>query len=72
MFYEIYFLMDKTKKITIQDVARYANVSVGTIDRVIHNRGKVSIEKKQKIEEAIKKLNFNFNSILIQKAKPFL
>lgn len=53
--------MDKTKKITIQDVAKYADVSVGTIDRVIHNRGKVSAEKKQKIEEAIKKLNFNPN-----------
>ena len=53
--------MDRTKKITIQDVAKYANVSVGTIDRVIHNRGKVSAEKKQKIEEAIKKLNFNPN-----------
>jgi LacI family transcriptional regulator len=53
--------MEKTKKVTIQDVARYANVSVGTIDRVIHNRGKVSAEKKQKIEEAIKKLNFNPN-----------
>lgn len=50
--------MEKSKKVTIQDVANYANVSVGTIDRVIHNRGKVSPEKKQKIEEAIKKLNF--------------
>ncbi|MCG6186730.1 substrate-binding domain-containing protein [Maribellus maritimus] len=55
--------MEKSKKVTIQDVANYANVSVGTIDRVIHNRGKVSPEKKQKIEEAIKKLNFNPNLI---------
>ncbi len=53
--------MERSKKITIQDVARYANVSTGTIDRVIHNRGKVSPEKKQKIEEAIRKLNFNPN-----------
>ncbi len=53
--------MERTKKITIQDVAKYANVSVGTIDRVIHNRGKVSPEKKQKVEDAIKKLNFNPN-----------
>lgn len=55
--------MGKAKKVTIQDVANYANVSVGTIDRVIHNRGKVSAEKKQKIEEAIKKLDFNPNLI---------
>lgn len=53
--------MDRTKKITIQDVAKYANVSVGTIDRVIHNRGKVSADKKKKIEDAIEKLNFNPN-----------
>ncbi len=53
--------MEKVKKITIQDVADYANVSVGTIDRVIHNRGRVSDEKKSRVEEAIKKLNFNPN-----------
>ncbi len=55
--------MKRTKKVTIQDVARYANVSVGTIDRVIHNRGKVSHEKREKIEAAIKKLNFNPNML---------
>ncbi|SHF64985.1 transcriptional regulator, LacI family [Mariniphaga anaerophila] len=53
--------MEKIRKVTIQDVARYANVSVGTIDRVIHNRGKVSPEKRKKVEEAIEKLNFNPN-----------
>ncbi len=55
--------MERTKKITIQDVARYTNVSVGTIDRVIHNRGRVSPEKRKKVEEAIKKLNFNPNML---------
>jgi LacI family transcriptional regulator len=55
--------MDRSKKITIQDVAKYANVSVGTIDRVIHNRGNVSADKKLKVEEAIKKLNFNPNQL---------
>ena len=55
--------MDRTKKVTIQDVARYANVSAGTIDRVIHNRGRVSPEKRRKVEEAIKKLNFNPNML---------
>ncbi len=53
--------MKRIKKVTIQDVARYANVSAGTIDRVIHNRGKVSADKRKKIEEAIEKLNFNPN-----------
>ena len=53
--------MVKNKKTTIQDLADYANVSIGTIDRVLHNRGKVSIAKRKKVEEAIEKLNFNPN-----------
>ncbi len=51
----------QNKKITIQDIANYTNISVGTIDRVIHKRGKVSPDKRKKIEEAIDKLNFNPN-----------
>jgi LacI family transcriptional regulator len=50
-----------TKRITIQDVARYAKVSAGTVDRVIHNRGKVSADKKRRIEVAISEHNFNPN-----------
>jgi LacI family transcriptional regulator len=53
--------LEKSKKITIQDIARHANVSPGTVDRVLHNRGKVSPEKKQKIDDAIKELNYNPN-----------
>lgn len=53
--------MAKNKKTTIQDLANYANVSIGTIDRVIHKRGKVSEAKKKKVEEAIKELGFNPN-----------
>ncbi len=55
--------MDKTRKITIQDVARHANVSAGTIDRVIHNRGRVSPEKRKRVEAAIASLNFNPNML---------
>lgn len=53
--------MSKEKKATIQDIAEFAGVSTGTVDRVIHNRGKVIVEKKQRIEDAIKQLNFNPN-----------
>ncbi|HLT51479.1 MAG TPA: LacI family DNA-binding transcriptional regulator [Arenibacter sp.] len=53
--------MNKVKKTTIQDLADYANVSIGTVDRVIHKRGKVSSTKQRKVEEAIKNLNFNPN-----------
>jgi LacI family transcriptional regulator len=38
------------KRITIQDIARHANVSTGTVDRVIHNRGKVTEDKKKKLK----------------------
>lgn len=51
------------KKITIQDIARHSKVSAGTVDRVIHNRGKVSADKKKKIEDAVKELNFNPNML---------
>lgn len=53
--------MKKTKKVTLQDVARCANVSVGTVDRIIHKRGKVALDKKHKVEEAIKQLDFKTN-----------
>ncbi len=53
--------MDRLKKTTIQDIADYTDISIGTIDRVIHNRGKVSRIKKEKIEEAIRVLDFNPN-----------
>lgn len=53
--------MKRTQKITIQDIARHANVSPGTVDRVIHDRGKVSPENEQKIKDAIEKLNYNPN-----------
>ena len=53
--------MSKIKNPTIQDLADYAHVSVGTVDRVIHHRGRVSPAKKKRVEEAIKQLNFNPN-----------
>ncbi|NJM15695.1 MAG: LacI family DNA-binding transcriptional regulator, partial [Bacteroidales bacterium] len=28
-----------SEKITIKDIAKLANVSIGTVDRVLHNRG---------------------------------
>ncbi len=30
------------RKVRIKDIAEIANVSIGTVDRVIHNRGEVS------------------------------
>lgn len=46
---------------TIKDIAQLANVSIGTVDRVLHNRGFVSPETQSKVEWAIKKLNYTPN-----------
>lgn len=49
--------------ITIKDLARLANVSRGTVDRVVNNRGGVEEKTKQAIEELIKKHNFKPNKV---------
>ena len=36
-------------KTTGVDIAKKANVSIGTVDRVLHNRGEVSESTKNKI-----------------------
>jgi LacI family transcriptional regulator len=46
------------KKITIKDIAQLAGVSIGTVDRVIHNRGEVSGKTKAKILKITKALNY--------------
>lgn len=49
--------------ITIKDIAKEANVSAGTVDRVLHNRGGVSTETEQKIKKILKERNFKINLI---------
>ena len=39
---------------TITEIARQANVSIATVDRVLHNRGRVAKETKERIEKIIK------------------
>ncbi|AUP77555.1 substrate-binding domain-containing protein [Flavivirga eckloniae] len=46
---------------TIKDIAALANVSIGTVDRVIHNRPGVSEKTKAHIEKIIKEHNFQIN-----------
>lgn len=45
-------------KIRIKDIARLAQVSPGTVDRVLHNRGEVSEKTRARIEEIIQDLNY--------------
>ncbi|WP_027137020.1 LacI family DNA-binding transcriptional regulator [Gaetbulibacter saemankumensis] len=52
-----------TKKYTIKDIAEMAGVSKGTVDRVLHNRGKVSDSAKEKITKILEEINFKPNPI---------
>ena len=56
-------------KVTVTDVAREAGVSIGTVDRVLHERGEVSEKTKVKVKEAIRKLGYemNLNASLLAK-----
>jgi len=46
---------------SIKEIAALANVSIGTVDRVLHNRGRVSKETKARIERIVTKLGYRPN-----------
>ena len=46
-------MTDKTKNVRISDIARMAGVSVGTVDRILHNRGKVSKTAQEKVNRVL-------------------
>lgn len=60
-------------KITIQDVAKEAGVSITTVSRVMNNNYPVSRDTREKVEKAVKKLNFNpsylARSLIIKKTE---
>ncbi len=45
-------------KIRIVDIAKKAGVSVGTVDRIIHQRGRYSKDANEKVQKAIKELGY--------------
>jgi LacI family transcriptional regulator len=49
------------KNIRIKDIALRAGVSIGTVDRVLHNRGEVSEDTKSKIQNIIDELDYRPN-----------
>lgn len=52
------FMKAVSNKYTIYDVAKKAGLSVATVSRVINEPGKVNKEKRDKVLEVIKELNF--------------
>ena len=49
------------RNIRIKDIARLAGVSIGTVDRVIHNRGEVAGKTKEKIQRILKETSYSPN-----------
>lgn len=45
-------------KIRIKDIAAIANVSIGTVDRVIHNRGEVSDATREKVRRLLEQYDY--------------
>jgi len=51
------------RKYTIKDIAEFAGVSKGTVDRVLHKRGRVSKDAYQKVDRVLKKIDYRPNPI---------
>lgn len=49
--------------VRIKDIALKANVSTGTVDRVLHNRGNVNEKVKEKVLKIINEMNYEPNFI---------
>lgn len=52
-----------SKKVSVKDIASHANVSIGTVDRVIHERGEVSAKTASRVKAVIKELGYEPNLI---------
>lgn len=50
-----------TEKIRIKDIAEKSGVSVGTVDRVLHDRPNVSKIAREKVEKVLKDINYQPN-----------
>lgn len=48
---------------TLKDVAKEAGLTVTTVSRILNNRGYISDEARQKVADAMKKLNYRPNEV---------
>ena len=61
-------------RVTIDDVAREAEVSTMTVSRVVNNKGEISKETREKVEKAIARLGYRPNrlarALTLQETQP--
>ncbi|MEN8117053.1 MAG: LacI family DNA-binding transcriptional regulator [Bacteroidota bacterium] len=55
------YIIETNKQIRIKDIAEKAHVSIGTVDRVLHNRGEVAESTKKKILKIVEELDYHPN-----------
>lgn len=53
--------MNKSNNLGIKEIAKLANVSIGTVDRVLHNRAGVSASTRKKILQIIEETGYTKN-----------
>ena len=54
-------MKENIQVITIRQVAEKANVSIGTVDRILHNRGRISEVTREKVLNIVKELGYKPN-----------
>ena len=55
------FAATQQHRVTIKDIATLAHVSIGTVDRVLHNRGEVNQETHERVMSFVEKLGYTPN-----------
>jgi len=63
------YMKTKSDQSGVKEIARLANVSIGTVDRVIHNRKGVSDDTRKKINAIISELDYRPNKMASLLAK---
>jgi len=53
----------KKTSIRIKDIAAKAGVSTGTVDRVLHNRGRVAPDVEKRVLDILAEVNYQPNMI---------
>jgi LacI family transcriptional regulator len=61
-----YTIYMETERLTVKEIARLAGVSIGTVDRVLHDRGGVSADTKERVDEIIASLGYEPNILARQ------